>query len=108
MKRGTKIQLKWNSNNWVFVALLLVLASAGCQQKNSLEKKAQKPNVVLIVADDLGYGDISCYGATKISTPAIDQLASEGMRFTDAYVSSSLCTPSRYSILTGRYPWRTR
>lgn len=108
MKRGTKIQLKWNSNNWVFVALLLVLVSAGCQQKNSPEKKAQKPNVVLIVADDLGYGDISCYGATKINTPAIDQLASEGMRFTDAYVSSSLCTPSRYSILTGRYPWRTR
>ncbi len=66
------------------------------------------PNIVLILADDLGYGDLSCYGATKIQTPVIDQLASEGMKFTSAYVTSSLCSPSRYSILTGRYPWRTR
>jgi arylsulfatase A-like enzyme len=69
---------------------------------------AQKPNVVLIVADDLGYGDLSCYGATKISTPAIDQLAAEGMKFQHAYVTSSLCSPSRYSLLTGQYNWRSR
>lgn len=66
------------------------------------------PNIVLIVADDLGFGDLGCYGATKIATPALDRLARDGERFTNAYVTSSLCTPSRYSILTGRYAWRTR
>ena len=65
------------------------------------------PNIVLIVADDFGYGDLSCYGSTKIITPHVDRLASRGVRFTDAYVASSLCSPSRYSILTGRYSWRT-
>lgn len=65
------------------------------------------PNIVLIVADDFGYGDLSCYGAKKISTPNTDKLAANGMRFTDAYVVSSLCSPSRYSIMTGRYSWRT-
>lgn len=66
------------------------------------------PNIVLIVADDFGYGDLSSYGATKFTTPNVDNLAANGMRFTDAYVVSSLCSPSRYSILTGRYSWRTR
>lgn len=66
------------------------------------------PNIVLIVADDLGYGDFSCYGAVNISTPHVDGLAAGGVRFTDAYVASSLCSPSRYSILTGRYSWRTK
>ncbi|GAB4029788.1 sulfatase family protein [Spirosoma jeollabukense] len=66
----------------------------------------QKPNIVLIYADDLGYGDISCQGATKIQTPAIDRLAKEGLRFTNAHASSSTCTPSRYSLLTGEYAWR--
>lgn len=65
------------------------------------------PNIVLIVADDFGYGDLSCYGATKIVTPHVDKLASEGIKFTDAYVVSSICSPSRYSILTGHYSWRT-
>lgn len=64
------------------------------------------PNIVLIVADDLGYGDFSCYGATKISTPEVDSLASRGVRFTDAYAACSLCSPSRYAIMTGSYPWR--
>jgi arylsulfatase A len=67
-----------------------------------------KPNIVLIVADDLGYGDLGCYGAEKIKTPAIDELADNGIKFNRAYVSSSMCSPSRYSILTGRYSWRTR
>ncbi|QDT10843.1 sulfatase family protein [Planctomycetes bacterium K23_9] len=64
------------------------------------------PNIVVIFADDLGYGDVSCYGATKISTPNIDRLAREGMRFTDAHSAASLCSPSRYGLLTGRSPWR--
>ncbi|MFT7301715.1 MAG: arylsulfatase A [Akkermansiaceae bacterium] len=65
-----------------------------------------KPNIVLIYMDDMGYGDIGCFGSTKNRTPAIDQMASEGMRFTDFYVTSGVCTPSRASLLTGCYPRR--
>ena len=64
------------------------------------------PNVVLIFADDLGYGDVGCYGATKVKTPNIDRLAREGRRFTDAHSASAVCTPSRYALLTGEYPFR--
>jgi arylsulfatase A len=68
-----------------------------------------KPNIIYILADDLGYGDLSCYNsASKIKTPAIDALAKEGMMFTDAHSGSSVCSPTRYGILTGRYSWRTR
>lgn len=66
------------------------------------------PNIVFVMADDMGYGDPGCYGAKKIKTPAIDRLAEEGMMFSDAHSSSAVCTPSRYSVLTGRYAWRTR
>jgi arylsulfatase A len=66
-----------------------------------------RPNIVVILADDLGYGDLGCYGATKVRTPNIDRLARQGMRFTDAHSPSSVCTPSRYNLLTGRYAWRT-
>ncbi len=66
----------------------------------------QKPNIVLIYTDDVGYGDIGAYGATKIKTPNIDKLAGQGLRFTNAHASSSTCTPSRFSILTGKYAWR--
>ncbi|MDP0492405.1 MAG: sulfatase-like hydrolase/transferase [Verrucomicrobiota bacterium JB023] len=66
----------------------------------------ETPNVVLIFADDLGYGDLSCYGATKLSTPNIDKLAEEGRRFTDAHSASAVCTPSRIGLLTGAYPFR--
>jgi arylsulfatase A len=65
-----------------------------------------KPNIVIILADDLGYGDVGCYGATKINTPNIDRLAREGRRFTDAHSPASVCSPSRYGLLSGRYPWR--
>ncbi|HLO82349.1 MAG TPA: arylsulfatase, partial [Chitinophagaceae bacterium] len=71
--------------------------------------QSTKPNIIYILADDLGYGDLSCYNAaSKIKTPVIDALASEGMRFTDAHSGSSVCSPTRYGILTGRYAWRTR
>ena len=66
----------------------------------------QPPNVVLIFADDLGYGDLGCYGATKVQTPNIDRLAAEGRRFMDAHSASAVCTPSRYALLTGEYPVR--
>jgi hypothetical protein len=57
-------------------------------------------------ADDLGFGDVSCYGATRIPTPNVDRLAAAGLRFTDGYATAATCTPSRYSLLTGSYPWR--
>ena len=66
----------------------------------------QKPNLVIILADDLGFGDTGCYGATKIPTPNIDRLGQQGLRFTDAHATSATCTPSRYALLTGQYPWR--
>lgn len=65
-----------------------------------------KPNIVLILADDLGYGDLVCYGATNVKTPNVDRLAGEGRRFTDAHSVSAVCTPSRYALLTGAYPFR--
>lgn len=72
----------------------------------ALASEPKLPNVVLIYADDLGYGDLGCYGATKIQTPHIDKLASEGRRFTDAHSASAVCTASRYGLLTGEYPFR--
>jgi len=65
-----------------------------------------KPNIIIIYADDLGYGDISCYGASALKTPNIDRLASRGLRFTNAHCTSATSTPSRYSLLTGEYAWR--
>lgn len=67
---------------------------------------AAQPNVVLILADDLGYGDLGCYGAAKLKTPHIDSLAAEGMRFTDAHSAGALCCPSRFGLMTGMAPWR--
>lgn len=67
---------------------------------------AASPNIVIIYADDLGYGDVGCYGAKPGLTPNIDRLAGAGLRFTDAHSSSATCTPSRYALLTGEYPWR--
>ena len=69
-----------------------------------------KPNIVIILADDLGYGSVNCYGASKslLRTPHVDQLAREGMLFTDANTPASLCSPTRYAMLTGRYAWRGR
>ncbi len=64
------------------------------------------PNIIVIYVDDLGYGDLSSYGATDISTPNVDRLADEGLLFTNAYAAASICTPSRYSFLTGQYHWR--
>lgn len=71
-------------------------------------QKKQKPNVIFIYADDVGYGDLSSYGATKIATPNIDRLAKEGIRFTNAHATSATCTPSRFALMTGKYPWRQK
>ncbi len=72
------------------------------------EKLSKNPNIVIIYLDDLGYGDLSSYGATKLQTPNIDALASGGIKFTNGYASSATCTPSRYALLTGTYPWRNK
>jgi len=75
----------------------------------SLPAESSRPNIIVILADDLGYGDAFCYNPqSKIPTPHVDRLAAEGMRFTDAHTPSSVCTPTRYGLLTGRYSWRTR
>lgn len=85
------------------LSLLAALLAAGL---HAAAATADKPNIVIIYADDLGYGDLSCYGATAIRTPNIDRVAREGRRFTDAHATSATCTPSRYALLTGVYPWR--
>ena len=72
----------------------------------SINSVAQNPNIVYILVDDLGYGDLSSYGAQDVKTPVIDKLASEGKRFTRAYANSNVCSPSRASILSGNYPDR--
>src|SRR5688572_15796218 len=67
------------------------------------------PNIIFILCDDLGYGDVKCFNPKgKIPTPNLDRLAAEGMRFTDAHTGSAVCTPTRYGLLTGRYSWRSR
>ena len=85
-----------------------IVTLSGCNhapQKNN-GQNSQKPNIIYIFADDLGIGDLSCYGATKVSTPHIDRLAGQGVQFTNAYATSATSTPSRFGLLTGMYPWR--
>ncbi|MEX2514337.1 MAG: arylsulfatase [Cyclobacteriaceae bacterium] len=90
----------------LFSFLVLATGVFSCQQENGENKP---PNIIIILADDLGYGDLSCYQPnSKIKTVHMDRLARQGMRFTDAHSSSSVCTPTRYGLLTGRYAWRTR
>jgi len=97
-----------NPLRWTFLLLLAGVAFAGKNDRAPAAERPRKlpPNVVLIFADDLGYGDVGCYGATKVKTPNIDRLAKEGRRFTDAHSASAVCTPSRYALLTGEYPLR--
>jgi arylsulfatase A len=83
--------------------IALALAFVGAMRQ---APAAEHPNIIVIMADDLGWGDVSCYGATGVTTPAIDRLAGEGRRFTSGYCSASTCTPTRYSFLTGEYAFR--
>ncbi len=93
----------------VIFFLLTLILGINCKQANkTLNIKPTNPNIIYILADDLGYGDILCYNEnSKIITPNMDKLASEGIQFTDAHTSSAVCTPTRYGILTGRYNWRS-
>ena len=98
------------------ILLLVLLACgaaafgpAGQETSEPEEHAARRPNIVLIYTDDQGYGDVSCLNPeAKFSTPHMDRLAAEGIAFTNAHSADSVCTPSRYALLTGRYPWRTR
>ncbi|MFR9495996.1 MAG: arylsulfatase [Rikenellaceae bacterium] len=87
-------------------ALPAIVGAVSCG--GSAEPAAKQPNVIVILADDLGYGDMSAYGATAISTPNLDKLANSGVRFTDAHATSATSTPSRYALLTGVYPWKNK
>jgi len=91
-----------------FLSLSGGAAAAALLPAEAARAAANPPNIVLIYADDLGYGDIGCYGATSVRTPNLDRLARAGVRFTDAHSSSATCTPSRYSLLTGEYAWRKK
>ena len=84
----------------------LYLLGAACLSATAMAQAQERPNVILLVADDLGYGDLSCYGATRVSTPNVDSIAEAGTRFTNAHACASTSTPSRYSLLTGEYPFR--
>lgn len=83
-----------------------LLVSGAIQARTTQNVKTQVPNVIFIYADDLGYGDLECYGATRVQTPNVNRLANEGIRFTNAHATAATSTPSRYSMLTGEYAWR--
>src|SRR5437762_2919410 len=86
--------------------MFLQMAAGACAAQAQPSRKT--PNIVLILADDIGYGDFGCYGATKVKTPNVDKLARRGIRFTDAHSSAATCTPTRYSLMTGEYAFRKR
>ena len=86
------------------LSFLVALMFFGC--KGDVQQISKKPNIVIIYADDLGFGDLSSYGATQLQTPNIDKIANEGIRFTNGYAASPTCTPSRYAMLSGSYPFR--
>lgn len=90
----------------IYNVSLLFFAAVLFLSCNTNQSKISKPNVIIIYLDDLGYGDLGCYGATAVKTPNVDKLAAEGIRFTDAHCTAATCTPSRYSLLTGSYAFR--
>jgi len=89
----------------ILLVLTVVFLAASCDNAHKKEE-SRLPNIVIVYFDDLGYGDLGAYGSTAITTPNVDRLASEGLRFTSGYATSATCSPSRYALLTGVYPWR--
>lgn len=101
----------FKSSKTIFFVIFLFSLFTSCNKSKSSKEATNlsiKPNIVIIYLDDLGYGDLSSYGATALQTPNIDALANEGIKFTNGYATSATCTPSRYGILTGVYPWRNK
>lgn len=87
--------------------MMVCLTSLACTSPSVDDSAALRPNIVLIMADDMGYGDLSCYGSDTINTPNIDAIAAKGVRFTDYHSNGVVCSPTRAALLTGRYPQRT-
>lgn len=93
----------------LFFSLMFIVGCESAQEQTpSTYDKPRLPNIIIFYADDLGYGDLGSYGAKGVTTPVLDKLATEGVRFTDAHASSATCTPSRYSLLTGEYGFRSQ
>ena len=90
------------------IILSALITIVSCKKINKKEAQVQKPNIIIIYADDLGIGDVSSYGSTELITPNIDRIANEGIKFTNGYATSPTCTPSRYSLLSGIYPFRKK
>ena len=89
--------------------ILPFIQSVASTVETTTQTKTARPNIVFILADDMGYGDPGCYNdQSQILTPNMDQLAEQGVRFTDAHSPSAVCTPTRYGVLTGCYAWRSR
>lgn len=100
-----------NKNSLNLLPCVAVLCSCSLPAyagQSSKKEKKTKPNVIIILADDLGYGDLECYGTTRVQTPNVNRLASEGIRFTNVHATASTSTPSRYALLTGEYAWRKK
>ena len=87
--------------------LITSITAAGALSSNLFAAGAAKPNIIFILADDLGWADLGCYGSTFHETPNLDRLAAQGMRFTAGYAACPVCSPTRASIMTGKYPVRT-
>jgi arylsulfatase A len=89
------------------IKMVLIFAIGACSNLKEKQQVESKPNIVYILADDLGYGDLSCYGQTHFETPNIDKLAKNGMKFTQHYSGSTVCAPSRSSLMTGQHTGHT-
>src|SRR5687767_13333575 len=102
-RNGNLSPFSMRYSNLLLILLLIVCAPSGL----NAQRANRPPNIIIIMADDLGYGDLGCYGHPTIRTPNLDRMAAEGMRFTDFYSAAEVCTPSRAALLTGRYPVRS-
>src|SRR5437764_8108479 len=91
---------------WLYMAAIILQAACANAAAQEREPAARPPNVVIVFADDMGYGDLGCYGNKSIETPNLDRMAREGVRFTDFYVAQPVCSASRAALLTGCYPSR--
>ena len=109
-RRIIKFMIRIASSKLVLISLSLELfVCSNATGQKSVRPTIKNPNIIFILADDMGYGDLGCYNSeSKIPTPNMDKLASQGIKFLDAHSPAALCTPSRYGLLTGRYCWRTR
>ena len=95
-----------NRIHLIFIVFGILILNLQCKPKIDRNGSVAKPNIILLLADDMGYGDLTCYGGQAVHTPNIDALAQQGMRYTRFYSASAVCSPSRAAILTGQYPLR--